>query len=233
MLLFNSRFSACGCQPVCGHGYPGLNAKVVNARFRGINALVPSKARARARIPAGNCHLSLHFSQSARLPRTQALAKFLRAGRPSGQPVRRPALQVSDPCEKCGLETGCVCPGRLIDRGHPSITVETCSRAASPSSASTLPALRHPCPIRQIDNFAMRNFTNDPVFDDTLPAGRWPARSRSPRPARPPANGHGRLVSPQRLPQARGAARSAEIRSARRRRPDLRPRSCPALPSQS
>jgi hypothetical protein len=25
------------------------------------------------------------------------------------------------------------------------------------------------CPIRQIDNFAMRNFTNDPVFDDTLP----------------------------------------------------------------
>ena len=30
---------------------------------------------------------------------------------------------------------------------------------------------RHPCPIRWIDNFAMRNFTNDPVFDDTLPAG--------------------------------------------------------------
>jgi hypothetical protein len=29
---------------------------------------------------------------------------------------------------------------------------------------------RHPCPIHQIDNFAMRNFTNDAVFDDTLPA---------------------------------------------------------------
>jgi hypothetical protein len=28
----------------------------------------------------------------------------------------------------------------------------------------------HPCPIRWIDNFAMRNFTNDAVFDDTLPA---------------------------------------------------------------
>jgi hypothetical protein len=28
----------------------------------------------------------------------------------------------------------------------------------------------HPCPIRWIDNFAMRNFTNDPVFDDTVPA---------------------------------------------------------------
>ena len=30
---------------------------------------------------------------------------------------------------------------------------------------------RHACPIRWIDNFAMRNFTNDAVFDDTLPAG--------------------------------------------------------------
>jgi hypothetical protein len=27
----------------------------------------------------------------------------------------------------------------------------------------------HLCPIQQIDNFAMRNFTNDSVFDDTLP----------------------------------------------------------------
>ncbi|HUV69279.1 MAG TPA: hypothetical protein VMW15_06420 [Terracidiphilus sp.] len=30
---------------------------------------------------------------------------------------------------------------------------------------------RHPCAIRWIDNFAMRNFTNDAVFDDTLPVG--------------------------------------------------------------
>jgi hypothetical protein len=30
---------------------------------------------------------------------------------------------------------------------------------------------RHVCPIGWIDNFAMRNFTNDQVFDDTLPAG--------------------------------------------------------------
>jgi hypothetical protein len=28
----------------------------------------------------------------------------------------------------------------------------------------------HPCPIQWIDNFAMRNFTNDAIFDDTLPA---------------------------------------------------------------
>jgi hypothetical protein len=28
---------------------------------------------------------------------------------------------------------------------------------------------RRVCPIRWIDNFAMRNFTNDAIFDDTLP----------------------------------------------------------------
>ena len=28
----------------------------------------------------------------------------------------------------------------------------------------------HPCPIRWVDNFAMRNFTNDAVFDHLLPA---------------------------------------------------------------
>lgn len=27
----------------------------------------------------------------------------------------------------------------------------------------------HLCPIAHLDNFAMRNFTNDAVFDDTLP----------------------------------------------------------------
>lgn len=28
----------------------------------------------------------------------------------------------------------------------------------------------HACPLHWIDNFAMRNFTNEPIFDDTLPA---------------------------------------------------------------
>ena len=28
---------------------------------------------------------------------------------------------------------------------------------------------RHPCPMKWLDSFAMRNFTNDQVFDDTLP----------------------------------------------------------------
>jgi hypothetical protein len=26
-----------------------------------------------------------------------------------------------------------------------------------------------PTPLKWLDNFAMRNFTNDPIFDDTLP----------------------------------------------------------------
>jgi hypothetical protein len=29
----------------------------------------------------------------------------------------------------------------------------------------------HPCPIRWLDSFAMRNFTGEAIFDDTLPAG--------------------------------------------------------------
>jgi hypothetical protein len=29
--------------------------------------------------------------------------------------------------------------------------------------------MQRPCPIHWIDNFAMRNFTNDAIFDDTLP----------------------------------------------------------------
>jgi hypothetical protein len=30
---------------------------------------------------------------------------------------------------------------------------------------------RHLCPQKWLDSFAMRNFTNDQVFDDTLPTG--------------------------------------------------------------
>ncbi len=28
---------------------------------------------------------------------------------------------------------------------------------------------RRACPLKWLDSFAMRNFTNDPIFDDTLP----------------------------------------------------------------
>lgn len=29
--------------------------------------------------------------------------------------------------------------------------------------------MRHPCPLKWLDSFSMRNFTNSSVFDDTLP----------------------------------------------------------------
>jgi hypothetical protein len=40
----------------------------------------------------------------------------------------------------------------------------------------------HLCPIAQLDSFAMRNFTNDAIFDDTLPVadGVLEAGSRVP-----------------------------------------------------
>lgn len=40
----------------------------------------------------------------------------------------------------------------------------------------------HECPIAWIDSFAMRNFTNDAIFDDTLPVadGVLEAGSRIP-----------------------------------------------------
>ena len=30
---------------------------------------------------------------------------------------------------------------------------------------------RQPCPLKWLDSFSMRNFTNESVFDDTLPIG--------------------------------------------------------------
>jgi len=41
---------------------------------------------------------------------------------------------------------------------------------------------RFPCPLKWLDSFAMRNFTNDAVFDDTLPVadGQLEAGARVP-----------------------------------------------------
>lgn len=41
---------------------------------------------------------------------------------------------------------------------------------------------RQPCPLKWLDNFSMRNFTNATVFDDTLPLedGRMEVGSRVP-----------------------------------------------------
>lgn len=42
-----------------------------------------------------------------------------------------------------------------------------------------------PCPLAWLDNFAMRNFTNDAIFDDTLPVadGLLEVGARVPLPA--------------------------------------------------
>ena len=41
-----------------------------------------------------------------------------------------------------------------------------------------------PCPMKWLDSFAMRNFTNSPAFDDTLPVadGRMEVGARVPLP---------------------------------------------------
>ncbi len=43
---------------------------------------------------------------------------------------------------------------------------------------------RQPCPLKWLDSFAMRNFTNAPAFDDTLPVadGQMEIGSRVPLP---------------------------------------------------
>ena len=43
---------------------------------------------------------------------------------------------------------------------------------------------RLPCPMKWLDSFAMRNFTNSPTFDDTLPVadGQMEVGARVPLP---------------------------------------------------
>ena len=41
------------------------------------------------------------------------------------------------------------------------------------------------CPVHWIDNFAMRNFTNDAIFDDTLPIADGLLAARNPLPLPP------------------------------------------------
>jgi len=50
------------------------------------------------------------------------------------------------------------------------LSIQRVDLAGAASSAGGAAGGRHACPIHWIDNFAMRNFTNDAVFDDTLPA---------------------------------------------------------------
>jgi len=43
------------------------------------------------------------------------------------------------------------------------VTVEYLTPNSNPDSPP------NPCPIKWLDSFSMRNFTNDAIFDDTLP----------------------------------------------------------------
>jgi hypothetical protein len=56
-----------------------------------------------------------------------------------------------------------------------------------------------PCPIAWIDNFAMRNFTNDAVFDDTLPVADGLLEAGFRVPLNRPRARNGRLVPAQGL----------------------------------
>ena len=51
-----------------------------------------------------------------------------------------------------------------------------------------------PCPIKWLDNFSMRNFTNDSIFDDTLPLADGLMRVGTRVPLDPPETGDGGMV---------------------------------------
>ena len=60
-----------------------------------------------------------------------------------------------------------------------------------------------PCPLKWLDSFSMRNFTNASVFDDTLPVADGEMEIGSGVPLRPTQGFHGGLVPAQELPAQR------------------------------
>ena len=58
---------------------------------------------------------------------------------------------------------------------------------------------RHACPLKWLDSFSMRNFTNDRVFDDTIPAGDGMLEIGTRVPLERLASGDGRLVPAEKL----------------------------------
>ncbi len=57
---------------------------------------------------------------------------------------------------------------------------------------------RRPCPQKWLDSFSMRNFTNDQVFDDTIPVGDGKVRDRNPRAPGAPERRDGKTGSGER-----------------------------------
>ena len=64
---------------------------------------------------------------------------------------------------------------------------------------------RHPCPLKWLDSFSMRNFTNDPIFDDTLPVADGQMEIGRNVPLDRLQSVNGRLVSAQELSAERRA----------------------------
>ena len=84
-----------------------------------------------------------NFCQAAWKPRVQYLAESLRAGRPSGQPVWRPALRFPAAIERCALAVRVVFKRGLVGDGEGGTVKATRRRLLKVSlSASPFPARR-------------------------------------------------------------------------------------------
>jgi len=64
----------------------------------------------------------------------------------------------------------------------------------------------HPCPLKWLDNFSMRNFTNASIFDDTIPVADGVMEVGARVPLSDFKGCHGRLVPAQKLSAKRGLA---------------------------
>ena len=106
---------------------------------------------------------------------------------------------------KCGISIEAQAMKRI---GPPRCTLRIMFVRSFPLSELTPPAIGHACPFRWIDNFAMRNFTNDAVFDDTLPVGDGLLEAGHRVPLDRLQTGDGRLVPAQGISEGRGAAGS-------------------------
>ena len=77
----------------------------------------------------------------------------------------------------------------------------------------------HLCPVKWIDSFSMRNFTNDAIFDDTLPVADGLLEAGYRVPLDRLQSQHGRLVPPQELSRARATTSALRKQSHSRREP--------------
>ena len=76
-----------------------------------------------------------------------------------------------DPAEKLSVKTASVSRELLAE--NQELTTLLCSNHSMFSRKIRVEyeedSRLHPCPLKWLDGFSMRNFTNAPVFDDTIP----------------------------------------------------------------